>query len=117
MKTLRCEMIPKLAACIRNAHKIKGGELRSDRLIQIYLETGNAAWLPVVVYVAMLQGVAVTVVDDTINVYDSSGLVVLPKSNSSLVETLVESFRTQKTQLELESVAGDGDLKEKRLGQ
>ena len=115
MRKLRSEMIPKLASCIRNAHEINGGAMRSDRLIHIYLETGDYAWLPVIAYVALLQGIAVTAAGGMINVYDSSGLVELPVSNSTLVEALVKSFRTQKTQLEFDSDASDGNWKEKAV--
>ena len=86
-----------------------GDRLRSDHLIKIYFETGIDAWLPVVVYVAMLQGVAVTAVHDTIKIYDSSGLVELHVSNPLLSKTLVESFRMQTNQLELDFKTGDGN--------
>ena len=113
MKDLGSEMIDKLGSSIRDGREFAFDLLPPDRLVKIYYETGNGSWLPLVFYVAMLQGVAMVAVGDTIKIYSSNGIVEVPVGNTLLCENLVEAFGKQKKQLEHDSGTGDGNRKDR----
>ncbi|CAF0784462.1 unnamed protein product [Adineta steineri] len=58
-------------------------------------ETKNDAWLPIVTYTALLQGVAVTIIEDKIMIYHMSEVSELNVSSRELKENLVNSFKNQ----------------------
>ena len=111
MEKLRPEMIAKLVSCCMELRLEQWDWFPSDLLIKLYSESGDDSWLPLVVFVARIQGVAVTGVDDTIKVYNSNGVDELQVSDGVLLERLTEAFRRQKRQLESDSEAGDVNWK------
>ena len=106
MKELPSETISKLSSCISKLHLKQLIRLPSDILLKLYSESGDVSWLSLVVYVAMMQGVAVTAFDDTVKIYNSNGVKELQVSDGVLFENLIEAFNRQKTQLEGDSEAG-----------
>ncbi|CAF1270080.1 unnamed protein product [Rotaria magnacalcarata] len=68
----------------------------------MFVETTSAFWLPVCVYIALIQCVAVTVIDKNIIIYGSEGVSVLEVSNLDSIAVLKEAFRT-----EILELAGD----------
>ncbi|CAM4838554.1 unnamed protein product [Rotaria magnacalcarata] len=99
LKDLNSEMILKLHSCMKMSEKISASLVPSDHFIKVFLDTENETWLPLTVYVAVLQGIAVTAISNSIRVYDSNGLSELSVSRSELMDSLVKAFRSQKRQL------------------
>ncbi|CAF3665353.1 unnamed protein product [Rotaria socialis] len=100
LKDLDSETILKLHSCMKMSEEFSASLVPSDHFIKVFLDTENETWLPLVVYVATLKGIAVTVVLNHIRVYDGNGLSELRVFSSELMEILVRAFKNQKRQLE-----------------
>jgi len=94
IKELDSNMIVKLYSCIRHFKNIKLAAVPRDQWIKVFLETKNDAWLPLVKYAALLQGVAVTVVEDRVIFYDTEKVSEFMLDHE-LMETFLKVFRTQ----------------------
>ncbi|CAF1505087.1 unnamed protein product [Adineta steineri] len=105
MKELVPQTLQKLYKSIRKLDKIKLNILPSNQLIKLYLETKNDAWLPMVTYTALLQGVAVTIVEDKIMIYHMNEVSELNVSSQELKENLVNSFKNQQNEFRQNFIA------------
>jgi hypothetical protein len=84
----------------------KLGDLRTvppDEFMKVFLHTKNTLWLPVVAIVALLQGNAVIITDNTIVVYGNKEPVQVPIPNEELRRQLVEAFVHQTEELQSSS--------------
>ena len=70
IKDLDAIMIEKLTQCLKQFKTIGLEIMPRNQFIRVFLETRNDAWIPLVQYVALLQNVAVTVMDGQITIYD-----------------------------------------------
>ncbi|CAF1620155.1 unnamed protein product, partial [Rotaria magnacalcarata] len=61
MRALNLETIGKLWNCIRKSSKIDFTPIPLELLLGLFLNSGDVSWLRLVAYVALLQGVGVTV--------------------------------------------------------
>ena len=75
-----------------------------DQFVKVFLHTKGTVWLPVVTVVALLQGNAITIADNTIVVYGSQEPVKLFVPDEQLCRALVEAFVHQAEELESSSV-------------
>ncbi|CAF2050059.1 unnamed protein product [Rotaria magnacalcarata] len=102
IKALDSEMVGKLNSGVRSNNWIELQDFSSKKMIKMFVETTSAFWLPVCVYIALIQCVAVTVIDKNIIIYGSEGVSVLEVSNLDSIAVLKEAFRT-----EILELAGD----------
>ncbi|CAF2046557.1 unnamed protein product, partial [Rotaria magnacalcarata] len=61
MRPLKFETIEKIYNCMRKSSKIDLTPIPSERLMELFLNSRNVSWLRLVAYVALVQGIAVTV--------------------------------------------------------
>jgi hypothetical protein len=99
MRELQSGVVATLVAWCMERNWDQWDALTTQSLIKIYLETANDAWLPLVPYVAVLEGAAVTLVGETIKIYDSNGVSELQVSHMTVRKTLLKAFNTEKTRL------------------
>ena len=80
------------------------GALRTvppDQFMKVFLHTRSAVWLPVVTAVALLQGNAVTVTDNTFVVYGSEEPLMVLVTDEELRRELIEAFVHHTEELQL----------------
>jgi len=106
MKELDANMVVKLNPYIRRKRFNRLVRIPSDQLIKLFLETGNEAWLPLITYSALLQGIAVTVIENKVMIYDMKGVLELPVSRPELPKALLEAFSIEKRETQSDSIAG-----------
>ena len=70
IKDLNSIMIEKLTQCLKEFKTIGLDTMPRNQCIRAFLETRNDAWIPLVQYAAVLQNVAVTIMDGQITIYD-----------------------------------------------
>ncbi|UJR07147.1 hypothetical protein I4U23_011435 [Adineta vaga] len=101
MKELDSEILSKLFLCIRQNKDSYLRQMPADQLIKLFLETNSDDWLPLATYGALLQQVAVTVIENKIIIYHMNEMFELPVSQLSTIEILVKAFRKQTLELGL----------------
>ncbi|CAF3919353.1 unnamed protein product [Rotaria sp. Silwood2] len=69
-----------------------------DRFIKVFLETRNNAWLPLIVYAALLKVTAITIIHDKMIIYDDNGFIELHVSSPDLMTAMVKAFKEQKNE-------------------
>jgi hypothetical protein len=80
----------------------KGRKIVSvEQLINIFFNTKNPDWLPVMTRLALQQGVAVTVTEEKLVVYDSNELLELPVPCIALVQQVIKAFNNLATEFHL----------------
>ncbi|CAF1188268.1 unnamed protein product [Rotaria magnacalcarata] len=104
------QIVSKICSCIDWNDASWGKEIPASHLFKILLDTQNAAWIPLVSRVALYQGVAVTLMDNRLRIYDANGSLEFDVTHSELVKSLVEASRNQLEELKRCSLAGDGTL-------
>jgi HEAT repeat protein len=107
MKELDSQMLSKLYVCVRSSTKIQLRNLRADKLINLFLETENDGWLPLITYAALLQEISVTTVENKIIIYHMNEVLELPVSRPELMNSIVKAFNDQRSVLENNSLALD----------
>jgi vesicle coat complex subunit len=70
-----------------------------DELINVYMITKNANWLPAVIRLTLLRGTAVTATQNKIVLYGKTEPAELPFPDSVLRQQLIEAFREQRKRL------------------
>ena len=95
------ETVEKLLTCIEKNLLKDLTFMPADALIEVYLHTRWSSWLSVAVLVTLLQGVAVTIINDTVVVYSSKEPVKLHESNREVLDKLVETFSKQADRFDL----------------
>ncbi|CAF1346448.1 unnamed protein product [Adineta ricciae] len=101
MKELDSEILSKLFLCIRQNKDSHLRQMPADQLIKLFLETNNDDWLPLATYGALLQQVAVTVIENKIMIYHMNEILELPVLQLSTIEILVKAFKKQTLELGL----------------
>jgi hypothetical protein len=66
--------------------------LGSHILLKTYMDTADHLWLPVVVWAFRINGSAVTVIENTIWVYDREEIVKIPLTNQESLDKLQKAF-------------------------
>jgi HEAT repeat protein len=77
IKDLDTNMITKLTQCLKQCKTIQFEMMPRNQCINVFLETKNNAWIPLVQYMTLLQNVAVTVMDGQIMIYDGKYITQL----------------------------------------
>jgi hypothetical protein len=70
LKDLDTDMIVKLTQCLKQCENIELATMPRNQFIRVFLETRNDAWITLVEYAALLQNVAVTIMDNKVMIYD-----------------------------------------------
>ncbi|CAF3555646.1 unnamed protein product [Rotaria socialis] len=100
MRSLNLGTIGKLCNWIRKSSEIDLTPIPSERLMELFLNSRNFSWLSLVAYVALLQGIAVTVCKGVVKIYDTKGVVELEMPNPELGITFTEAFSDQRREIE-----------------
>ncbi|CAF3575018.1 unnamed protein product [Rotaria socialis] len=100
MKQLNSGIVKKLCSYIRNCTMIDLTVIPSEHMIKVFFDSGNASWLGLVVYIALSQGIAVTVEGSCIWIYDGRGPFECNGDRPELLASLIEAFRNQKSEIE-----------------
>ena len=89
------EAVEKLLTCIESNLWEDLTFMPADALIKAYIHTRWSCWSSIVVLVTLLQGVAVTIVNDSVIVFSSKEPVELQESNRQVLDELVEGYSKQ----------------------
>ncbi|CAF2107275.1 unnamed protein product, partial [Rotaria magnacalcarata] len=100
MKQLNSGIVKELCRYIRKSTKIDLTAIPSEHMIKVFFDSGNASWLGLIVYVALSQGIAVTVKGSCIWIYDGRGPFECNGDRPELLASLIEAFRNQKSEIE-----------------
>ncbi|CAF4941461.1 unnamed protein product, partial [Rotaria socialis] len=100
MRSLDLGTIGKLCNWIRKSSEIDLTLIPSQRLMELFLNSRNFSWLSLVAYVALLQGIAVTVCKGVVKIYDTKGVVELEMPNPELGVAFTEAFSAQRREIE-----------------
>ncbi|CAF2131910.1 unnamed protein product [Rotaria magnacalcarata] len=98
--SLNFERVGKLCNCIRKSSEIHLTQIPSKRLMKLFLNSRNVNWLRLAAYVALLQGIAVTVCNSIVRIYDTKGVVPLEMSGPELGAIFTEVFTDQRREIE-----------------
>lgn len=93
MKQLDSNMVLQLNSCIRLVRFIELRRVCVQRLIEVFMETRNDAWLPVIRYVTLVQGIAITIVGNRIKIHDVKEVPELYVTRVELIETFVNGVK------------------------
>ncbi|CAF1570048.1 unnamed protein product [Rotaria magnacalcarata] len=100
MKELNSGIVKALCRYIRKSTKIDLTAIPSEHMIKVFFDSGNASWLGLIVYVALSQGIALTVKGSSIWIYDGRGPFECNGDRPELLASLIEAFRNQKSEIE-----------------
>ncbi|CAM4789210.1 unnamed protein product, partial [Rotaria magnacalcarata] len=100
MRALNLETIGKLWNCIRKSSKIDFTPIPLELLLGLFLNSGDVSWLRLVAYVALLQGVGVTVGKNIVRIYDTKGMEEFEMCDPELVAIFTEVFTDQRRKIE-----------------
>lgn len=100
---LSSDTVSKIFEDLKEAHLDTLRTVPADQFMKVFLHTKNTIWLPVVTMVALLQGNAVTVTDNTIVLYGRQEAIQVSVPNDELRQELVEAFMQQARELQLSS--------------
>jgi hypothetical protein len=64
----------------------------SHRLMKAYMDTDPSRWLPVVIFAVLRNGSAVSVIENTVWVYNREEIVKIPLTNQELLDKLRKAF-------------------------
>ena len=103
IKKLDSHVVSKLYSYIRRNKEIRCTRIPPDQFFRVFLETRISTWLPLCIYVALIQGSAVTIVENSIVVYGSKESVELLVPRRELFKKLVKAFQRQGKELETDS--------------
>ncbi|CAF2136493.1 unnamed protein product [Rotaria magnacalcarata] len=95
---LKPTMLSRLLGFMKKG-KLELKSVPSDHFLKLFLETRNLDLAPLVAYAAVIQGTAITLIEDHITVYDSKGISRFPVTDHNLKLTLVGAFASIKTEL------------------
>ncbi|UJR34570.1 hypothetical protein I4U23_027346 [Adineta vaga] len=100
MKELDSETIRELTICVRECADIQLENVSPDQLMKTYVETENDAWLPLVMFAALLQGVAVIALDNKIRIYRGNDVMDLCFPHQQLMHKFIDAFTNQAMELQ-----------------
>ncbi|CAM4785887.1 unnamed protein product [Rotaria magnacalcarata] len=100
MKQLKSETVEKLFYFIRNVTQFDLTPISLEHMSKVFLDSGIVRWLGLVAYVALLQGIAVTVKGSCIWIYDGKGSLEFNSDRPELLASLIEAFGNQKSAIE-----------------
>ncbi|CAF2183384.1 unnamed protein product [Rotaria magnacalcarata] len=95
MLTLSPEMVVKLCELCRAAHDMEWSEIPSDHFVKVFGESEEKSWLDLVKYAALLHGVAITVMDDKILIYDKKQVIATEKFERELLNTFMNAMKAE----------------------
>ena len=100
MKDLDSQTIRELTLCVRECGDIQLENISPDQLMKIYVETENDTWLPLVMFAALLQGVAVIALDNKIRIYRGNDVMDLCFPQQQLLYRFIDAFTNQSMKLQ-----------------
>ena len=99
LRNWKSKVITEVFQRLQENRKVKFERMRPDHLLNAYLDSGNAAWLDVLVYAALVQGVAITTVDNKLTIYHGNETLECSISSLELRDKLLDVFKEGKRKL------------------
>ncbi|CAF1058026.1 unnamed protein product [Adineta steineri] len=99
LKNWKSEVIEKVFQRLQKYYRIKFERMRPDHLLNAYLDSGNEAWLSLLAYAALVQGIGITVVDNKIAIYHANETIECCIPRSELKDKLLDVFKEGKRKL------------------
>ena len=94
IKDLDTNMIRKLDRCLKQCMTIDLAKIPSDQFIGVFLETRNDAWIPLLRYAALMQNVAVTVMENKIIINHGIDVAETHVAEPEVLDLFVSSLKT-----------------------
>ena len=101
---LDSDTVDKFGSCIDRSLLDDLVVIPAEAWIKVYFHATCSSWLSIATRVIFLQGVAITITDDTIMVYGSKEPIHMCQSNQQLVDKLVEAVSNQAERFDLPCV-------------
>ncbi|CAF3348653.1 unnamed protein product [Rotaria socialis] len=95
LRRLDVKMVAKLNYCVRELDSMDLTSMPVEHLLKIYVSTENDGWLPLIAYGALLQGIALTAIGNTVKIYFGGGTHVVNVCDDQLMKNLVGAFSRQ----------------------
>ena len=101
MTALDVDTVRKLLSCLDRNLLMNLRVGSPEVLVKVFLHTHDTPWLSIVTRVTLLEGIGITIGENTIAVYHSKEPVMLECSDGELVDQLVKGFVEQALRLDL----------------
>lgn len=93
LRNWKPEVIEKVFQRLREDRWIKLERMRPNHLLNVYFESENEAWLGLLAYAALVQGISITIVDSKITIYHGNETIECCISRTELKDKLLDAFK------------------------
>ncbi|CAF2072975.1 unnamed protein product [Rotaria magnacalcarata] len=102
------DLIKKIHSYIAHDTQFDSDVISIEHLLSLYIHSGDSAWLPLILTLGLLNGMALTVVNDGIKIHKGGEAQDIDVADRSLIDRLVEVFKVEKIKMMNQLVVYDG---------